>query len=417
MKNILKKKILDLDFFKIAHETKLEKQLNKLPKEVKFCKKCVVSNQRPRISFDENGICSACNWFEEKKKIDWNLREKEFIELLKKYRKNNGEYDCIVPGSGGKDSGMIAHILKYKYNMNPLYVTWSPLLYTEIGLKNLQNLYNSGIDGKVFTPNRELQRKVSLLGLILVGNHFEAFGRGQVCYPFHVANELNIKLVMYGENGELEYGGSLKNKDKYGQPIEDWDELYHKGTSTKELLKHGVEIGVLNNEELNHPSFKYYSAPDKSQLKDKSIEFVWYGFFHNWIPQENFYYASKNYNFEVNPLGRSEGTYNKYASLDDATDPLHYYMSYIKFGIGRATSDAAHEIRDGHITRDEGIQLVKKFDHEIPSKSMQITLDYLNISRQNLEQITDGFRERNTNLWRKTNQDWELKHSVYKNNL
>ena len=219
---------------------------------------------------------------------------------------------------------------------------------------------------------------------------------------------------MYGENGELEYGGSLKNKDKYGQPVEDFVELYHKGTSTKELLNHGKEIGVLDNKELKHPSLKYFSPPDRNQLKEKKIEFVWYGYFHNWIPQENFYYASKNYNFDVNPLGRSEGTYNKYASLDDATDPLHYYLSYIKFGIGRATSDAAHEIRDGHITREEGIQLVEKFDHEIPSNSMQTTLDYLNISEENLSQITDAFRDRNNNLWRKTNEDWELKHAVYK---
>jgi len=343
-----------------------------------------------------------------------SLRQKQFQDLLNKFRKNNGEYDVLVPGSGGKDSGMIAHILKYKYKMNPLYVTWSPLLYTGVGINNLQNLYNSGIDGKVFTPNRDIQRKISLLGLTFIGNHFEAFGRGQVCYPFHVANELNIKLVMYGENGELEYGGSLKNKDKYGQPIEDWDELYHKGTNTKELLDEGVKIGLLSKNEADHPSIKYYSAPNRDELAKKKIEFVWFGYFNNWIPQENFYYAAKNYNFEVNPLGRSEGTYNKYASLDDATDPLHYYLAYIKFGIGRTTSDAAHEIRDGHITREEGVQLVKKFDHEIPSNSMDITLDYLNITRDDLEQITSAFRERNPNLWRKTNEDWTLKHAVYK---
>ena len=99
-------------FYKLSYESRLEKQLDKLPKEIKFCKKCVVSNQRPRITFDKNGICSACNWFEEKKKIDWPLRQKQFLELLNKFRKNNGEYDVLVPGSGGKDSGMIAHILK-----------------------------------------------------------------------------------------------------------------------------------------------------------------------------------------------------------------------------------------------------------------------------------------------------------------
>ncbi|MDC1093174.1 N-acetyl sugar amidotransferase [Pelagibacteraceae bacterium] len=414
MKNILLKKNLKLDFYKLSNESHLEKQLATLPETVKFCKKCVISNQRPRIVFDEKGICGPCNWFEEKKKIDWNSRKKQFENLLDKYRKKNGEYDVIVPGSGGKDSGMIAHLLKYKYNMNPLYVTWSPLLYTDIGIKNLQNLYNSGIDGKVFTPNREMQRKISLLGLIFIGNHFEAFGRGQMCYPFHVAKELNIKLVMYGENGELEYGGSLENKDKSGASFSTRDKIYHKGTSTKELLKCGLEKGIVSEKDMNQPSLKYYALPKIEDIEKIGIEMAWYGYFNNWIPQENFYYAAKNYNFEVNPLGRSEGTYNKYASLDDVTDPLHYYMSYIKFGIGRSTSDAAHEIRDGHITREEGVQLVKTFDHEKPSRSLQATLNYLNITLEDLDAIVDGFRDKRPNLWKKTNQDWELKHAVYK---
>ncbi len=414
MRNFLSIKDLKLDFYKITQESNLERQLAKLPKEIKFCKKCVVSNQRPRIVFDSKGVCSACNWFEEKKKIDWNSRKKEFLTLIEKHKKNNGEYDVIVPGSGGKDSGMIAHTLKYKYGMKPLYVTWSPLLYTAVGMRNLQNLYNSGIDGKVFTPDREFQRKISLLGLIYLGNHFEAFGRGQMSYPFHVANELNIKLVMYGENAELEYGGSLKNKDKYGQPIEDFVDLYHKGSSTNELIENGKKIGLISQNEINHPSLKYFSLPKKDDLVKKKIEFAWFGYFHNWIPQENFYYAVKNYNFEVNPNGRSEGTYNKYASLDDFTDPLHYYLSYIKFGIGRATSDAAHEIRDGHINREEGIALVKKFDSEKPKISLQGTLDYLNITEKDLDAITEAFREKRPNLWKKTNEDWELKYAIHK---
>ena len=414
MKNYIKTQYQNLDYYKLSFDSNLEKQLEKIPTDVKFCKKCVVSNQRPRIVFDKNGVCGACNWSEEKKKIDWTSRKKEFEDLLNKYRKKNGEYDVLVPGSGGKDSGSIAHILKYKYKMNPLYVTWSPLLYTQIGLSNLQNLYNSGIDGTVFTPNRELQRKISLLGLIYIGNHFEAFGRGQMSYPFHVAKDLNIKLIMSGENGELEYGGSLKDKDMPGRDIEDFVDLYHKGSRTLELLEQGVVDGLVKKSELKHPSLKYYSAPKKEELKNKEIKFVWFGYFHKWIPQENFYYASNNYNFEVNPHGRSEGTYNKYASLDDATDPLHYTMSLIKFGIGRATSDAAHEIRDNHLTREEGIQLVKKFDDEPLKISKQTTLNYLNLKENDLNSIMDAFREKRPHLWKKTNEGWELKHAVYK---
>jgi hypothetical protein len=115
----------------------LIKQYN-LPRDVKFCKKCTISNQRPRITFDENGICSACNYAEYKrKKIEWDLREQELIRLCDKHRRTNGEYDVIVPCSGGKDGGFVAHQLKYKYGMNPLTVTWAPLKATELGRKNV----------------------------------------------------------------------------------------------------------------------------------------------------------------------------------------------------------------------------------------------------------------------------------------
>lgn len=403
----------ETNFRELSFTTSLEKQLPDLPNEIKFCKKCVVSNQRPRIIFDEEGICGACRWAEEKNQIDWKLRKEKFEKLLDKYRKNNGEFDVVVPGSGGKDSGMIAHKLKYEYGMNPLYVTWSPLLYTNIGFQNLQNLYDSGISGTVFTPDRKLQRVISLLGLVYIGNHFEAFGRGQMGYPFHVAAELDIKLVMYGENGELEYGGSIKNKDKPGQPMKDWIELYHKGSSTKEMLEQGIKDKLISKEILNSPSLKYFSAPKKEILLQKEIEFYWFGYYHKWNPQENYYYAAENYNFQTNPKGRSEGTFNKYASLDDATDPLHYYLSYIKFGLGRATSDAAHEIREGHLTREEGIQLVKKYDHEYPSDSLNTTLDYLQISKKQLDDIIEGFQERRPHLWKKTNEGFKIKKTIF----
>ena len=117
-----------------------DKQIEKLPKEVIWCKKCTISNQRPRIVFDSNGVCSACNNRDYKNKIDWKLREKELLDLLDQHRRNDGSWDVIVPSSGGKDSGYVAHVLKYKYNMNPLTITWSPLRYTNIGFENFTAL-------------------------------------------------------------------------------------------------------------------------------------------------------------------------------------------------------------------------------------------------------------------------------------
>ena len=193
----LQKKEIKIPHGEHAKNSTFERQISRLPREVKYCRKCVVSNQRPRIVFDDEGICGACRWAEEKGKgVDWSVRRKQFEDLLDKHRRTDGGFDVLVPCSGGKDSGMIAHKLKYEYGMNPLTVTWSPLLYTEIGFQNLHNMTLSGLPNHLFTPNRLIQRKISQLGFVLLGNHFEPFGRGQMAYAFHVALDLKIKLIM-----------------------------------------------------------------------------------------------------------------------------------------------------------------------------------------------------------------------------
>ncbi|MBW1781639.1 MAG: N-acetyl sugar amidotransferase [Deltaproteobacteria bacterium] len=396
-----------------TRHTIYERQLAQLPEEVVFCKKCVMSNQRPRIVFDEEGVCGACRWWEEKENtVDWEDRHKEFEELLDRHRSKDGSFDVLVPSSGGKDSGSIAHKLKYEYGMHPLSVTWSPLLYTDIGFQNLQNMISSGIPSHLFTPNRILQRVISKLGLILIGNHFEAFGRGQISYVFHVALDMGIKLVMFGENGELEYGGTLRNKDIPGQPIGDWVELYHKGCRTDEMLQFGVENGYLEKEALKDPTLKYFSPPPAEALVKAGVEFHWFGYYHKWLPQENFYYVAENYGFRTWQEGHSESTYSKYASLDDLTDPPHYYLSYIKFGIGRATSDAAHEIREGHLTREEGIALVHRYDHIFPDRYFREFLEYMDMTEEEYWEVIDAWREKRPGLWQKVNGEWKLMHQV-----
>jgi hypothetical protein len=133
----------------------LDRQLGKRPLEVKYCKKCVVSNQRPRITFDENGVCSACNYaYLKHNVIDWNKREEMLKELLGKHRSKNGSYDCIVPASGGKDSSYVAHQLKYNYGMHPLTVTWAPFMYTDIGWQNYINFKDQGFDNLLCFPRQ-----------------------------------------------------------------------------------------------------------------------------------------------------------------------------------------------------------------------------------------------------------------------
>ena len=391
----------------------MESQFMGLPKKVLFCKKCVMSNQRPRIDFNEEGICGPCVYTEKKKLkiIDYKERHKTLVKLLNKHRKNNGDFDCVVPCSGGKDSSTVAHKLKYEYGMNPLCVTFSPPVYTDIGRKNLTNLIDAGFDHKLITPNGKLYRLLSKLCFIYFGDHEEGFDRGVLAAPITEAYNHNIKLVFYGENGEVEYGGNSDLENTPGMPWDMLEKIYFSNTLSK-VLSTGTKDGYLKKYDIDiKKALKSgFNLPKISDLKKKKIEFHWWGFYNKWVPQENFYYASANCNFKPNPEGRMEGTYSRYAQLDDATDSLLYYLMFIKYGIGRATSDAAHEIRDGHITREEGVALVKKYDGEFPLKNFQLFLDYLDITEKEFWLIVNRFRQKH--IWKKIGKKWELKEQV-----
>ena len=152
-------------------------------------------------------------------------------------------------------------------------------------------------------------------------------------------------------------------------------------------------------------------APDYEDIKKNNTEIHFFSYYKYWDPQENYYYCVKNNGFTCNPE-RSEGTYSKYASLDDQLDGFHYYLSYIKFGIGRTTSDASHEIRDGKIDRDEGIALVKKYDGEFPKKYYEVFLEYCNITDEQFNEFIDSWRS--DHIWKKTEEGWELKNPIWK---
>ena len=392
-------------------QSKLEKQVDLIPKTIKWCKKCIISNQRPRIIFDKDGVCSGCRNNELKQEINWKEREKELEELLNRYRSKDGNYDVIVPSSGGKDSGYVAHQLKYKYNMNPLTVTWSPLEYTNIGLQNLQSKIDCGFNNILFRPNTLFQKKLARLCLEELGDAFHVFVLGQVSYPFHIALKMNIKLVFYGENGELEYAGDPKHIDKPYKPVSEWLEHYFKGSDLNELIKFGLkEKDYLSKDDFSNSDLVFYKPPSEEKLLESGIKGQYfYGYYKKWIPQENYYYVSKHLNFKPNPE-RTEGTYSKYASLDDKFDGMHYYMRYIKFGLGRCVEDASHEIRDGHLTREEAISLAEKYEGEFPKKYYNEFLKYLNITDAKFWEIVDSWRP--PHLWEKKGNYWRLKNSL-----
>ena len=369
--------------------------------QVRYCTACVVSNQRPRITFDENGVCSACSYSARKKnEIDWEKRHAELIELLDKHRRDDGTYDVIVPCSGGKDSSSIAHQLKHEYGMHPLTVTWAPNMWTDIGWQNLKAFVDSGFDNVLGMPAGDVNRRLARRALEEMGDPFLPFIYGVKAFPIRMAIQHGVKLVMYAEDGEVEYGGETKNADKPSIDLaEDMVRQYFSGHQPEKWLDHGFTMKELQP----------YRLPPIEEMVGANLDYQYFAYYKKWIPQENYYYAAEHCGFRANP-SRSEGTYSKYASLDDKLDGLHYYLMFIKFGIGRATSDAAHEIRDGHLTRDEGVGLVRKYDGEFPSRHFEDCLEYLGLSRDRFTEIIDSFRS--PHIWRKEGDEWILRSQV-----
>lgn len=375
-KNLLQQKV-DVD------------KLYGLPQNVNYCTSCAISNQRPRIEFKNNGECNACSYWRRKdNEIDWEERESELRDLCNRFRRNDGHHDVLVPSSGGKDSVYVAHMLKAKYGMNPLTMTWAPSVYTEIGFRNLLAQVHSGFDNVLYTPNGLVHRRMCRISTIEVGDPFQPFIYGQVYLPIRVAAEKGIQLIMDGENGEAEYGGDPITESKKGFSSDDSEKYWLSNFPVEYWRSYGF-----SDEELN-----LYLPPDPEKVSGSGIERHFFSYYVNWRPQDHFYYCAEKTNFHPNPNGRSEGTFSKYASLDDHIDPYHYYFSLLKFGIARATSDAAHEIREGILDRDEAVALVLKFDSEAPSEqSKDIFLRYTGFNEDELSMVIE--RWRNARLW------------------
>lgn len=392
-----------------------------LPAEVKFCNNCVISNQRPSstvefkntgnkkntIDFDEEGICAACRYAEIKKtQIDWKAREDELIDLCNRYRRKDGYYDCIVPGSGGKDSSFTAHILKNKYNMNPLTVTWAPHRYTEIGWQNFQSWIDSGFDNILMTPNGEVHRLLTKLAFLNLLHPFQPFIIGQRMIAPRLSVQLNIPLVFYGEN-QAEYGNNIEENWK---PTMD-PSFYTDTGDYSDTRLGGVSLEDLQKEyELSIKDLNPYLPVSDKKLKKTGTTVHYLGYYLKWDPQECYYYAVENTGFSANDQ-RTEGSYSKYSSIDDKIDPLHYYTTFIKFGIGRATYDASQEIRNKKITREEGVALVRRYDAEFPKRYFAEMLDYMGITEEKFLECIDAGRS--PHLWKKKDGEWQLRHAVW----
>jgi len=425
------------NFEKYQSEIDVNETFYGLPLDVAFCKKCTYSNQKPNsekeykhtinvkkptINLDAEGVCSACRIAEKKKNIDWAARKAQLKELCDRYRSKNGHYDCLIPGSGGKDSFYTAYILKYEYGMNPLTVTWAPHIYTSWGWDNFQAWIHAGFDNYLFTPNGQVHRLLTRLALEKIYHPFQPFILGQMYYPPKIAMDLNIPLVFYGENPS-EYGNNANENETAAK-----NHNYFAVKNTSDIHLSGVSVLELKEQfGLNEVELQPYFPPDMNQLAEKKIEVQYLGYYLPWHPQECYYFAVEHGGFSPAPE-RTPGTYSKYSGIDDKIDDLHYYTTFIKFGIGRATYDSAQEIRNGELVREEGVALVKRFDGEYPARFEKENFNYLSIDEKKLpfaakqfeqpqmdreyfERLTNQFRS--PHLWSFINGEWRLRHMVY----
>jgi N-acetyl sugar amidotransferase len=411
-----------------------------LPEKVAYCQQCVISNQRPNsaveynhtknsnkitINFDAGGICDACNYANKKKVINWEERENLLQELCNRFRKSDGSYDCVVPGSGGKDSFYASHILKTKYGMHPLTVTWAPHIYTDWGWKNFQSWIHAGHDNYLMTPNGQVHRLLTRLSTELLFHPFQPFMLGQKSLAPKMALLFNIPLVFYGEN-EAEYGNPIEDARTSKR---DWS--YFTAKDISKIHLGGVSLSDLKDQfGLNQNDLQPYLPANPVQIEQKGIEVHYLGYYLKWHPQSCYYYAVEHGGFQASPE-RTPGTYSKYNSIDDKIDDLHYYTTGIKFGIGRASYDAAQEIRSGDITREEGVALVRRFDHEFPERFADKLFSYLSLPEREFPVASGMFEQpvmdrsyfgrladtfRSPHLWSFEDGEWKLRYPLWHEN-
>jgi N-acetyl sugar amidotransferase len=362
-----------------------------------YCRNCLMPNSRPRIEFDGNGVCNACRNSERKNHIDWDARRAEFLRLVEPYRGNAGRYDCVVPWSGGKDSSAIAWKLKFEFGLNPLLVTFSPLIMNEVGAYNREQMLQAGFDHLMIRPNQRVSRHLSARFFQERGNPKVHWDAGVNSVPVQVAVKYNIPLVIYAEHGESEYGGRVLSEEH--QKIRD----------IAEVLEHQIGDDPQNwvDSEVGANDLLPYLYPDSADIERVGVKAIYFAYFFRWSMYENYKYISEKIDFQTAPHGRTDGTFTNFDSLDDKIDDIYYYLQFIKFGFGRANRDACRMINNGHMDRPAAMDLVRKYDGEFPLTYFADALNYLGMTEQEFHRITD--LHRNSEIWKMRGNDWTLR--------
>lgn len=370
--------------------------------KILYCIRCLTPNSRPRIIFNKQNVCNACLNAEDKKNIDWEDRKKQFDDLvdnIKNFKSPSG-YDCIVPWSGGKDSSTIAYKLKFDFGLNPLLVTYAPMIPNHVGQYNRDQLVSLGFDHLYFKANTKVLKHLAKRFFIERGNPKVAWDAGINAIPIQVAVNYNIPFVFYAEHGESEYGGRVLSEE-------------HKRTRDfAEIIENYVGDDPTNwvDEEVSENELNPYIYPNIDKVSKVGVKAYYFGYFFKWSMYENYLFIKNKIDFKLNSEGRTNSTFTNYDSLDDKIDNLYYYMQFIKFGFGRAVRDASRLIQNDHMTREEGLKLAKQYDHEFCNQYFNEVLEYLSINEDNFYEIVNNHR--NQDVWEIKGNEFKLKYPL-----
>jgi len=352
---------------------------------LRYCKKCVMPHTKPHLQFTEDGVCDACRIYDEREKIDWDDRKQQLLNILDKYRSKDGSnWDCIVPVSGGKDSTYQV-IRMLQLGMNPLCVTSTTCDLSEIGRKNIENIKNLGVDYIEVSTNPVIRRKLNKIGLTQIGDISWPEHISINTIPVRMAVQLGIKLIVWGENSQNEYGGPAAATESN---VLTWEWLLQFAGFIG--LRASDVIGV---EGIQKRDMLLYTYPTNEELAKVGVTGIFLGYYLPWDGYSNALLAQAHGFTTLNKT--VEGSVVNYENLDNHQTGIHDYFKFLKFGFGRATDIACLHTRRGRITREDAMELVKKHDGKFPgtylNKPLEAIIRPLDIDVNEFINICDRF--------------------------
>lgn len=376
---------------------------------MRYCARCVYpENARPTIIFDDEGVCSGCRLHESRPKIDWEDRKELLKNILEEYREkaraNGSPYDCIIPVSGGKDSHYQTYVIKKVFGFNPLLVCYNHGYNTKRGIRNLTNLVKQfGCDLLRFTTNPDAARKISKFMLKRVGDITWHYHAGIMTFPIKAAVMYKIPLIIWGEHGFSDLLGMYNQDDMMEFSKKDRQEHSMRGFEPDDILNDP------ENKDITKVDLAPFYYPTDEEIEKIGVRGIYMANFMPWNARKHTRLMIEKFGFET--AMKRERTFHLYDKLDDIhANGAHDYLKYLKFGYGRATDDASNEIRHGRMTREEGIEMVKKYDHVRPS-DLDIFLKFVGMTEKEFLDSVEHLRD--PRIWEKDDKgNWHIKDSV-----